>query len=164
MITRDRLVEVLDYDQETGHFTWKQTMGGRAIKGQKAGTPHSKGYTRITVDQEQYLAHRLAWLYINGEMPKQSTVDHIDGDPSNDRIANLREATFADNLANRGAQSNNTSGCKGVSFDKKNNAWAVAIWRHGKKHWLGRFANKKDASDAYAVAASRLAGEFARSV
>ena len=162
MITRDRLVEVLDYDQETGHFTWKQTMGGRAIKGQKAGTRHSKGYTRITIDQEQYFAHRLAWLYVNGEMPKQSTVDHIDGDPSNDRIANLREATFADNLANRGPQSNNTSGCKGVWFDKRTQRSSADIWNKKKKHSLGRFDDKYKASDAYAAAAVRLAGEFWR--
>ena len=64
ILSRDRLCELLDVNTETGVFTWKYTMGGKAKKGQQAGALTANGYVSIRVDKTDYLAHRLMWLYV----------------------------------------------------------------------------------------------------
>lgn len=98
-LTVERLRAVLSYDAETGVFVWRVSSKGTAagaIAGAKLGT----GYTTITVDQERFLAHRLAWFYVHGRWPADQ-IDHIDGDRRNNAIANLREATNQANQWNR---------------------------------------------------------------
>ena len=123
-LTRDRLCELLDINTETGIFTWKHTMGGKAKKGQQAGVLNAHGYIMIRVDQVDYLAHRLMWLYVYGAFPILN-IDHIDRNRSNNRPINLRLATPKQNGENRSLKSKNFSGYKGVYLRKnlKDSTW-----------------------------------------
>jgi len=88
-------------------------------------------------------------------------IDHIDGDGLNNCRSNLRAATNAQNLHNRGKQRNNTSGHKGVSWDKSRSKWWAEISANGVKHRLGRFDTKEEAAEAYTKAAKKFHREFA---
>ena len=94
-----RLQEILDYDQETGIFTWKINQCGARKKGQIAGTKNKNGYIVIR-HKKLYYAHRLAWLYVHGIFP-DSVIDHINRNKSDNRINNLRSVSHADNMYNR---------------------------------------------------------------
>ena len=92
ILSRDRLCELLEVDTENGIFTWRHTMGGRAKKGQQAGVVSANGYVYICIDQKDYLAHRLIWLYVYGYIPSLQ-VDHIDRNRTNNKPIILRLAT-----------------------------------------------------------------------
>lgn len=109
----------------------------------------------------KYEVHRLIWLYMIGEWPKDQ-VDHRDTDKTNNRWSNLREATVAQNSHNVSKRSRNKSGYKGVSKHTQTGRWEAKIAVSGKHKYLGLFANKEDAVAAYAAAASQMHGEFAR--
>ena len=100
--------------------------------------------------------HRVVSGAIQGEV-----IDHINRNTLDNRGINLRKCTKSENAMNRGAQGNNSSGYKGVSFDKSRNKWSVDIWIAGKKNTLGRFPSKNDAARAYNLAARMYHGEFA---
>lgn len=164
-LTAERLREVLCYSPETGLFTWKGTargrQGGNTYIGRTTGSPDHRGYCRICVDGHLYLAHRLAWLYAHGRWPA-AMIDHVNGDKSDNRIANLREATMAQNKMNVCAPRTNKSGFKGVSWNSDAGKWMAYIRAAGKSYNLGRFDTPEAAHAAYAEAAARLHGEFAR--
>lgn len=126
MITQDRLLSVLEYDQYTGVFTWKQTLGPRAIKGRPAGNDDGQGYLRIRVDGIVYRAHRLAWLAIHGGFPPEH-IDHINHIRSDNRICNLRAVTHAENQRNASKSRLNASGHSGVCFDSRRKKWRVEV-------------------------------------
>lgn len=158
MLTYERLQEVLDYNPETGIFRWK--IPKQRIKmGQIAGAIDN-GYRRIGIDQRFYLAHRLAWFYVHGSWP-QNLIDHKNGIRDDNRICNLREATTSENGMNHGKQSSNTSGYKGVSWDKCNKKWVSRIKKEGKQKTLRYSSSKEAAYAAYCKAAKELHGEFA---
>lgn len=160
-MTREELMESLSYDPNTGVFRWKNTTCKKLKPGDVAGAiDRTKGYRRIGIRGEKHGAHRLAWLYVHGHWPSEH-IDHIDGNRDNNAIANLREATNGENLRNRGPQRDNTSGFKGVTWDRERGKWTAQINLRGKHHHLGRFDNKKDAARAYDLAAARLHGEYA---
>lgn len=165
-ITSDYVRSILDYDPETGGFRWREREDVSAQwngkhAGTRAGCVHNNGYIQISLNDRLYNAHRLAWLITTDSWPRQQ-IDHIDRDRSNNRIANLRQATRSENQHNRGAASNNTSGKKGVVYDARRNHWVARIAVSGRQVHLGLFANLDDAAAAYADAARRLHGEFAR--
>jgi hypothetical protein len=143
--------ELLSYDAETGQFTWRHTMGGRAKAGTVAGTRDSKGYTQIKVNGRLYLAHRLAWLYVHGEWPL-GHLDHIDRSPANNAIGNLRPCTHAENHQNTGVRRDSTSGATGVSFNKKSGKWFAYIDVRGKRVRIGLFDSCDAATAARAEA------------
>lgn len=146
--TPERVREALAYDSETGVFVWQVSLG-RVRAGAIAGTPH-KGYCRITIDKHHYGAHQLAWLYVTGEWPP-GDIDHIDGDPLNNRFANLRLADSTLNKWNVVApQTNNSSGYRGVS--RSWNKWVAHISVDGHHKYLGSFDTPEAASEAYWVA------------
>ena len=153
-----RLKSVLRYEPETGLFFWRKTLGSKGVAGSEAGTD-SHGYLAIRIDKKLYLAHRLAWFYVNCEWP--SILDHKDRDRRNNRITNLRLATHSENKANRSAPSNNSSGIKGVSFNKQMRKWQASICKQYKQNHLGFFSSKEGAAEAYRTAAVKLFGEFA---
>lgn len=93
--------------------------------------------------------------------PSVNQTDHINRDPLDNRKANLRPATGSLNTANRGIQSNNTSGYKGVSWAKGSNKWSVDIWLNRKKYYLGLFDDKDEAARVYNFWALDIHGEFA---
>jgi hypothetical protein len=98
MLIQKRLREVLRYDPDTGTFTW--IRGER--KGQVAGTVHNvRGSLKVAIDGQRYQLHHLAWLWMNGRLPRFS-VDHVDGDPSNNRWANLRQGDRFQRATHRG--------------------------------------------------------------
>jgi hypothetical protein len=158
-LTPSRLKTVLDYDQDTGTFVWKVSMG-RARAGNAAGWHDGRGYIRIGIDGVRYQAHRLAWFFVHQEWPPDD-VDH-EKDRTDNRIANLRSATRQQNNANRSIASNNTTGFKGVCFDKNRNKYQATIMVDGKTRYLGRFDKPEQAHAAYCGAAEKFFGEFAR--
>lgn len=155
LISHDRLLSVLSYDSETGDFTWRVTMGPKARAGMRAGRPLSKDYWRVCVDQQDYSAHRLAWFYVHGTWPVQE-VDHINRIKNDNRIANLREATRAENHQNRDLLSSNKSGFAGVHLHSRSLKWRAVISVGGKKVRLGEFPTKELAGAAYASAKAKL--------
>ena len=142
--TAERVKELLDYDPDTGVFTWRVKRGGAVAPGDTAGTKDSRGYVQIGVDRTLYLAHRLAWLYTYGCWPKDA-LDHINRVRTDNRIANLRPATHALNSQNASVPRNNRSGVTGVWRNKRLNKWQAYIRTNGQQIHLGLF-NEFDAA------------------
>ncbi len=117
VLTRDRLIEVLDYDEETGIFKWKKKLSSRGVVGKIAGTT-SYGYSAINIDGVRYFSHRLAWLYFYGSWPNQE-IDHIDRNRKNNAIKNLRDVNRVVNALNTGNRTDSTSGIKGSRSVRK---------------------------------------------
>ena len=155
-ITAERLREVLDYDPATGVFTWKARTSpfSRVNVGDVAGGLKTKGYIRIKLDGRELLAHRLAWLYVNGEWPADQ-IDHISGIRTDNRIVNLRLATNAENQHNqRKPQADNTTGFLGVSPEY--GKFKARIVVDGKNKHLGMFHTPEEAHAAYVDAKRKL--------
>ena len=155
----ERLRELLDYNPETGNFVWRKTFF-RMKEGVLAGTAHSNGYWSLRVERKPYLAHRVAWFFVNGEWPA-GLIDHINGDRRDNRIANLRIANQSENIANSKRFSTNSSGFKGVS-KTATGRWRAYIVKNYRQIWLGVFDSPELAHDAYKAAAISLQGDFAR--
>ena len=149
-----RLHELLAYAPESGVFTWRVKRGCRP-QGSTAGTPDGKGYLLIRIDGISYKAHRLAWLYVNGELPTDG-IDHINRNKSDNRIANLRLATQMQNLQNQSISIRNTSGFQGVSWHSLRKKWMAEIAVNRKKYHLGLFVNISDAIFARHSAKEKL--------
>ncbi len=147
-INQQNLKNLLAYDPDTGVFTWLKPTSNRIKPGALACSVNTIGYVRIGIGNKRYLAHRLAWLYVYGVWPKNE-IDHINRNRQDNRICNLRDATSQENKINSGLKSNNTSGIKGVSWDKKCNRWRVQARVNGKKTYVGIFNDIKDATIAY---------------
>ncbi|HEY7297856.1 MAG TPA: HNH endonuclease [Xanthobacteraceae bacterium] len=130
---------------------------GAVRAGAQAGYSRVDGYVRIQIDGAIYAAHRLAWLYVHGKHPT-AEIDHRNGNPADNRIANLRECSRWQNARNRGGRS--PSGFKGVSADRSK--WRARIKVDGRIINLGLFSTPKLAADAYDRAALLYHGEFAR--
>jgi hypothetical protein len=158
-MTVDDLRSLLEYDPCTGLFSWKLKKRGHVNPGDKAGYSCGRGYVYIKIGQKRYSAHRLAWFYVHGVWPSDE-IDHINGNRSDNRIKNLREANHAQNTQNSKTRAHNTSGMKGVGLHK--GKWRALIRVEGKSKHLGYFATPGDAHAAYCSAATELHGEFAR--
>lgn len=155
----ERARELFTYDAKTGRLL-NLTARGNKAPGSVAGSASFKGYREVTIDYAHYREHRLIWLMHYGAWPTMG-IDHINGDPSDNRIENLRLATARQNNANRGRGVHNTSGLKGVSFYKPRGKWRAFIRIAGKNRQLGSFHTAEAAHDAYVRAAKREFGDFA---
>lgn len=155
ILTAARLRELLHYDPETGAFTCRVKRGNWHV-GQTVGCLDTKDkYPRIRLDYVLHLSHRLAWLYVYGEWPKQ--LDHIDGDRTNSRIANLRDVSQTWNAQNlHGPRVDNSTGRLGVTFCKDTKKWRAKIQANGASIEVGRFSSLDEASNAYLEAKRRL--------
>ncbi len=154
--------EFLSYCPETGEFRWKKSPAPRAKIGAIAGRVTCKGYREIELRGSMYQVHRLAWLIVHGEWPKNE-IDHINGVRDDNRICNLREATRAQNQHNRKRWSKGTiSNLKGSYFHKKTQRWTSSIQCDNKRIHLGLFNSAEEAHRAYLAAAIKFHGEFAR--
>lgn len=163
-LTQEKLKSLLNYNSETGTFTWKHAMGpGKPQSGREAGNPTTDGYLRIQIEGRTYTAHRLAWLYMHGVWPAPQ-IDHIYGVRTDNRISQLRLATHAQNNRNRAMQRNNKSGFVGVRWNKLAKRWKAKICFEGKCIHLGYFSSAKDASEAYKSKAAQLFGPFNRAI
>ena len=160
-LTYERLQEVLHYSFQTGTFRWAKRISIRIVVGKVAGRLDRHGHRYITIDGERFIAHRLAWFHVYGEWPSDQ-IDHINGNPDDNRLCNLRDSSQAENTCNRGKSSNNTSGYKGVTWHKKAKKWLAQIGANGQHYYLGLFDTAEEAHAAYCEAAVRLHGEFAR--
>ena len=145
MVSQRRLKELLTYSNKTGLFVWK-VRRGKAQKGSVAGHKNKKGYIEIGIDDRLYLAHRLVFIYLRGSC--EMNVDHIDGNPSNNKKNNLRLARPQTNARNSSKPKSNKSGHIGVSFDSVNNRWRATIKVDRKQIHLGRFSLIGDAIKA----------------
>jgi hypothetical protein len=123
---------------------------------------NGKRYFSLCLNYREYLAHRIVFAAANGLDLLSSNVDHIDGNGLNNDPANLRLATVAENGRNRGAQRNNTSGKKGVSFEKRVGRWRASVQVSGKHVHIGHYDNLDEASAAYEASARKHFGEFYR--
>jgi HNH endonuclease len=160
MITSERLRELLHYDPEMDVFTRRVRTANCVKVGDVAGDIDRLGYRRINVNGSRYRAHRLAWLYITGEWP--AGLDHVNGNRSDNRWCNLREATQSQNNANTPMREDNTSGFKGVSWNKHACKWDSRIHVNDRQLFLGLFATPERAFLEYCFAAWRHFGDFAR--
>lgn len=148
ILTRKRLKEMLHYDPETGDFTWMTSTNNFIKMGDVAGCLNKiDGYIRIMVDGKLYLGHRLAFLYMTGKFPIDQC-DHDNQIRSDNRWENLNQATDTTNSKNRSMRNDNTSGCVGVSWHKRDNKWHAKIGVNRKYKHLGIFAKKSDAIKA----------------
>ncbi len=132
-LTHERLKVILDYDPSTGIFTWKKS-------GRIASRNTGDLCVRIGIDGRRYKLHRLAWFYVTGDWPEHY-IDHIDGDVTNNRFSNLREATPSQNQHNRNA--------KGYCFDKSRGKWMAKLRTNYRQIFLGRFSTPQEARKAY---------------
>jgi hypothetical protein len=148
MITQKRLHELFVYDN-----------GNLIRNGKIAGSVNKRGYRVICVDYKMYKAHRLVFLYHYGYPPTQ--IDHVDTDKLNNRIENLRPADNFISAMNRGAMKNNTSGCKGVFFDKETQKWRVAVRVNKKLKSFGRYDDIELAELVAIEARNKYHKEFA---
>lgn len=158
-LTQEQLMDVLHYNPDTGIFTWVSPTNRRIKAGDVAGTINCSGYSRTKVLGQEYLAHRLAWLYVTGAWPT-GMVDHVNCNPLDNRFANLRIATNSQNLANQRLNSRNTSGFKGVTSYR--GRWRATLVKNRKSNHLGYFDTPLEAHEAYCAAAKVHFGEFAR--
>lgn len=158
-LTSERLWWLLRYDPWSGRFYRNvHDKKGRAVRdGSEAGSLKKHGYRVISVDNQMYLAHRLAWFYMTNEWPA-ADVDHRNNVRDDNRWDNLRAATRSDNLANMRVR---RDGLKGV-YMQANGRWTARIRRHDAVRCLGTFDSEDAAHQAYRVAADGTNGEFAR--
>ena len=162
MLSHERLLEVLNYDPNSGLFTWRRQLAPRGKLGTVAGNVSvTNGQSRrmIRLDGRLYLASRLAWFHVHGAWPT-GDIDHRDCDPMNNRIENLRDCTHAQNMRNLRPRSR--VGLKGVTFDKQRGKWVAQLRRPGSSSYIGRFDSPEAAHAAYREVAERELGEFAR--
>ena len=148
MLTAERIRTELEYNQETGSFTWLRGRQGRQKQREAGCIKTPDGYRRVCIDGTLYLAHRLAWLYMTDSWPADQ-IDHRNGIRTDNRWANLREATDAENRQNISKRIDNTSGLIGVSWENRRSKWRAYIVFGGHQKHLGMFADKHDAGIAY---------------
>lgn len=159
MIDRDRLKSLLGYDPITGQFSWNGPM--RGVKpGKPVGHRATHGYVTIRLDRRPYYAHRLAWLYMTGEWPPEQ-IDHINGVGTDNRFANLRLASRAENNVNRPRRRDNSSGFKGV-FRARSGRFTAQIRVDGWPVHIGTFDTAEEAFAARNREAERIYGTYYR--
>jgi hypothetical protein len=168
------LIECFNYDPMTGRLSWRERpvthfkdehswrVTNCKYAGKEIAGADEKGYLRVPIHGKNYRVHRVCFAIYHGRWPDKQ-VDHIDGDKANNKIGNLREATNSQNQMNRGAAVNNTSGYKGVHFNKAAKKWHAQIRKKGKNIYLGVFDDPHDAYLAYCQAADKIHGQFANS-
>jgi hypothetical protein len=158
MISKKQLNELFLY--EDGVLYWKNPKSNRLKIGDKAGAIAPDKRERICLKGKLVLTHRVIFAFHHCYWPKY--VDHIDCNKANNKIENLRETTVAQNQWNRGLDRNNTSGIKGVYYDKSRNKWAVGIRKNNQKIFLGRFDTLEEAKKQIELHRIEIHGEFAR--
>ena len=158
VLTIEALKEQLHYNLETGVFNWKVPRRGRRLDREAGGVNNNCTYKTITLEGQQYLVHRLAWFYVHGEWPV-GNLDHINRNPADNRIANLRQATVAQNAAN--SFGFGSSGYKGVYWSTKGQKWKSQITVNYKSIHLGLFDTPEEAHAAYCKVFRQQHGEFA---
>lgn len=159
MVTQDLIKSLLDYNPETGIFTWKhrprEMFNNDTVfncwngkwAGKQAGTKHKslkRFYLRSKIGVEFVFLHHAAWILTHGKMP-DGVIDHENGNSLDNRISNLRDVPQGVNCRNRKMNCNNTSGVNGVSWYKRSGKWVVKACHNWKPVQIGYFENLFDA-------------------
>lgn len=142
-ISLNRVRELLEYDLDSGEFTWKVARKRLATIGSRAGSTNGSGYRQISLDGKVYLAHRLAWFISFEEWP--TIIDHVNRNRSDNRLDNLREVTQSLNIHNS-ADRPSKSGFRNAR--KVGNKYQSEIKINGKSIHLGMFNTAEEASNA----------------
>ena len=152
--TREQVLKQFFYDNDAGVlYRRRKTTSPRPITGR-----NKDGYVRVMVDGYQTVAHRIIWLMVYGEQP--DAIDHINGNRSDNRLANLRVATPSENQWNRKKRNASSSVFKGVHYAADRSRWGAQIRYRGRLRSLGYFDTEREAHDAYIREARRLFGAF----
>lgn len=156
-LTAERVRTLFDYNPETGVLTRKlptrKTKVGEAIACGHRGV--------VAIDGHHYRAYRLIWLHVYGRWPERQ-IDHINNDPSDNRLCNLREATGTQNNGNQSMSRRNTTGVKGVYRADQPGRFYAQVTLDGKTRNLGTYGNIEDAARAYERGARAAFGEYAK--
>lgn len=147
-LSHHRLLELLAYDSQTGIFRRRRSQ-------KPVATIQKNGRVQVCVDYVIFRAHRLAWFYVHGEWPP-ADIDHIDGNPANNALANLRCVNRSVNMENqRRARADNKVGLLGVS-QRSPNRFRAEIVVSGNRRLLGTYSNPEEAHAAYLAAKRQL--------
>jgi len=144
MITQEFLKSIFQYDKDTGHFI-RINGSNHTKKNVVLGSKNNHGYINICINGKMRSAHRLAFIYMNGNIGDGLQVDHIDHNRSNNAFSNLRLVSRKQNMKNQRKRSTNTTGHTGVLWNKQNQKWQVMVWNGVKNIHYGLFVNKEDA-------------------
>lgn len=142
-------------------------LEGEVIIRVKTGRPQpfvlrKNKYLFCTIKRKTVYMHRAIWVLQYGPIPFGMEIDHIDGNPSNNNLKNLRLCKRAENCQNTRVRTDNSSGFKGVFWDNYSKSWRASIWKDKKKHDLGRFSSLSQAAMVAAIARANIHGDFAK--
>jgi hypothetical protein len=176
ILTYQRATELLDYAPLTGVLTWlrrpirpeeiaRDKGWNNRFAGKEAGCITPYGYRLVCVTselfvEEKFLGHILGWLLYYGEWPRMQ-IDHINRVRHDNRIANLRLATVSQNMTNGKLRCNNTSGVKGVHYNKQRNNWIASLNKDGVTVFRQSYRTMEEAVAARQEVAHRVFGEYA---
>ena len=148
-VTHTEIKELLSYDPDTGVFRWRVKPAKRVAVGSIAGCRKKDAWV-ISIHSAKYFAHRLAWFYVYGDIDQNLVIDHINGDPLDNRIDNLRLVTQAVNRRNSSTKKGN------LVWRKRERRWLAKYMRDGKTVEVGYYKTKEEARDAYIRATADL--------
>lgn len=163
-LTQAQIKSQFHYDPDTGIFTRIATTSPRSARfvGLQTGYVHASGYVYVSFLGRPRRAHRLAWIYMTGDLPP-ADIDHINGDRADNRWTNLRAASRAQNNVNTDRRAIGASGIRGVVFDARYKLpWKACISIKNRSKVIGRFATKEAAAAARADFGRQLHGQFVR--
>lgn len=161
-----RIRELFEHDIKAGHLIWRPrpveqfetvrdaSAWNTRYAGTVAGYINGNGYRLVSMDGKRWPAHRLIWIYANGPIPPGMQIDHINGVRSDNRLANLRIVTHAENGRNSSMRITNTSGVMGVCWHKATRKWLAKIRVNGRHKHIGLFDTIEAAAAARATAES----------
>lgn len=159
MLTAELAKELFNYDSNTGAVSWRRSLNPRRIKDGSVILPQKGNtYARVGVGGKHYSLHRVVWLLTYGEWP-DGLIDHVNGDPLDNRIANLRVVDHTQNRRNSRRPITNKSGFKGVCFEKKPGKWRAYVYVARRRIHIGYYGTPEEAHLAYCEAASKYFGE-----
>jgi len=172
MLTQEELKYYLNYDPDTGYFTWRISNSNRSPVGSIIhNVCKNTGYVKIGLLGKRYQAHRLVWLYMFGKFPEKD-IDHINNNRKDNRLCNLRECTRSENNYNRSPDKEKPSntGLKGISYNKKWRRFDCGIKasniRERKSFYVRDYTSKEEAlhaAEAWVdLTRTKLQGNFAR--
>ncbi len=153
-LSPSELLRLFEYEPSTGSLIWKHRpvsdfVNEHASKiwnikhaGKPAGIAGER--LQLSISNKRFKLHRVIWAYCTGKWP-EGDIDHIDGNPQNNRIENLRDVEHSENQKNLKLNKNNKSGFSGVGFLERTGRWKAVIQNSGKAHHLGYFATKEEA-------------------
>ena len=156
----ENVKDYLNYNPDTGEFTWIKSPAKIIKVGQKAGSIDKFGYLRIKFKGKKIAAHRLAWYFVYGELPEKE-LDHINRIKTDNKISNLRLCTRAENITNTSKRKNCSSEHKGVCWHKRVGKWGASVRVNTILIHIGYYNTEIEAAEAYNEKVLQHYGDFA---